>query len=168
MKKTKLHPFGLLLETPAGTEAGSLSREEMLALVAEHKLVLVRGLRDLGAEDLLHFAAADRARDLIHWNFGPLMEMKADPATENYLFSREAVPFHWDGAFHLEPRVLVFHCVEAPRAEFGGQTTFADAEAIWQEASAAHKARWRKIDLTYEEGALRGPDHGADGTASPG
>lgn len=149
-RQTRLRPFGLLLETTPGATAADLSREALLALVRDHKLVLVRGLAPLEKEELLHLAARDPARDLIHWSFGPVMEMKVDPAAENYLFSREEVPLHWDGAFHFEPRVLVFNCLEAPDKSGGGQTTFADTEALWNNASRALRAAWRKIELTYE------------------
>jgi alpha-ketoglutarate-dependent taurine dioxygenase len=149
-RQTHLQPFGLLLETKPGATTADLSREAMLSLVREHKLVLVRGLAPLEKEELLALCARDPERDLIHWSFGPVMEMKADPATENYLFSREEVPLHWDGAFHLEPRVLVFNCLEAPDKAKGGQTTFADTEALWNDASRATRAAWRKIGLTYE------------------
>lgn len=148
MKKTKLKPFGILLE--AEKSAADFSREELLSLVREHKLVLVRGLQQIKKEELLSLAATDVARDLVHWSFGPVMEMKVDPATENYLFSREDVPLHWDGAFHLEPRVLVFHCVEAPNPKMGGQTTFADTETVWTNASREKQKAWNRVFLTYE------------------
>ena len=149
-KLSKLLPFGLQVEVPPGTGTAALSRAELLAQVAVHKLVLVRGLGKIEKRELLALAAPDPARDLVHWNFGPVMEMKVDPKAENYLFSRECVPFHWDGAFHIEPRVLLFHCLEAPNREFGGQTIFSDSEAIWNQASAAQRNVWKKVELTFE------------------
>jgi alpha-ketoglutarate-dependent taurine dioxygenase len=145
-----LKPFGIRLDVEPGVKATDLPRAELLALLAEHKLVLVRGLARVSRDELLAFAAKDPARDLLQWNFGPVMEMKVDPAAVNYLFSREEVPVHWDGAFHLEPRALVFHCVEAPNPRMGGQTTFVDSESIWNDASSATRARWKRLELTYE------------------
>lgn len=147
---TPLHPFGILLETDPGLSAAALPRADLLSLVTEHKLVLVRGLAKFDREALLRFAARDPDRDLVQWGFGPVMEMKVDPAAQNYLFSREMVPVHWDGAFHLEPRVLVFHCLEAPGAEAGGETTFVDSESIWNDAPTAKRAEWKRLELTYE------------------
>jgi alpha-ketoglutarate-dependent taurine dioxygenase len=145
-----LRPFGALLETRPGAAIGRLRRAELFPLVREHKLLLVRGLAPFGRDELLRFAADDPSRELLHWAFGPVMEMKADPRAENYLFSREEVPFHWDGAFHLEPRVLAFHCVEAPAPEAGGQTIFVDSESLWNDAPATTRAKWRALELTYE------------------
>ena len=142
--KTPLANFGVKIEVP------SITRKELLREVREHKLVLVRGLPAFARDELLSFAAVDPARDLIHWSFGPVMEMQADPATENYLFSREAVPFHWDGAFHEVPRFLLFHCVEAPDPAMGGETTFCDAEAIAARASPYERARWAETTLRYD------------------
>lgn len=149
-QSSKLGNFGLCLEMKAGASSHDLSRKELLALLREHKLVLVRGLNPMDREDLLRFAARSVEQDLLHWKFGPVMEMRVDPRAENYLFSREAVPMHWDGAFYLEPRVLVFHCVEAPSHSGGGETLFTDTEAVWENASREQKKKWNKIWLTYE------------------
>ncbi len=89
-------------------------------------------------------------RELLEWDFGPVMEMKEDPAAENYLFSREAVPFHWDGAFHRVPSYLVFYCVAAPGPGAGGETLFCDTRRVWADACDQDKAAWSKVELTYE------------------
>lgn len=150
MKLSPLKPFGLLAEVASGTPLSEVRREELLPLVREHKLVLVRGLSPVEKRSLLEFAAQDPEKELLHWSFGPVMEMKVDPNAGNYLFSTEEVPMHWDGAFHLEPRTLVFHCVNAPAKGAGGETTFVDSESIWKQASSATRARWRKLELSYE------------------
>lgn len=139
-------PFGKFL-SGEGKAIAELDRGEILKLVDEHKLVLVRGLRPFSQGELLSFAA-DRAEELVHWSFGPLMDLKVDEQTENYLFSAEAVPFHWDGAFHVEPRVLVFQCLRAPVAGAGGETLFCDTETLLLETP--EKALWQEITLTYE------------------
>ncbi|MGZ3650514.1 MAG: TauD/TfdA family dioxygenase [Bdellovibrionota bacterium] len=145
-----MKPFGLLVQTQPGTTPADLRREDLLALVTDHKLVVVRGLTRFGREELLNLAATNPDRDLLQWNFGPVMEMKVDPQAQNYLFSREEVPVHWDGAFHLEPRVLVFHCVNAPNPDMGGETTFVDSESLWNDAPSVTKAQWKKLELSYE------------------
>ena len=139
-------PFGKII-SGQGKAIGDLNRQEILNLVDEHKLVLIRGLRQFERGELLSFAA-DQAEDLVHWSFGPVMDLKVDEQTENYLFSHEAVPFHWDGAFHVEPRVLVFQCLQAPVAGAGGETLFCDTETLLGEV--AEQARWQKIHLSYE------------------
>jgi alpha-ketoglutarate-dependent taurine dioxygenase len=162
MKESTLGPFGRLLELNGQTIA-SLPRDRVLSLLREHKLVLVRGLAPFGEAELLSFAA-DRAEDLVQWNFGPVMELKVMEQTENYLFSREAVPFHWDGAFHVEPRALVFQCLRAPDPAMGGETLFCDTEALLAAAAPEERAAWAGVNLTYETekkahygGKFRGP-----------
>jgi alpha-ketoglutarate-dependent taurine dioxygenase len=145
-----LRPFGVLIEMEPGIPATCLSRSDLLKLVYDHKLVLVRGLAPIGRDQLLHVAADEPERELVQWSFGPVMEMKVDANAQNYLFTNEAVPFHWDGAFHLEPRVLVFHCVKAPNSKAGGETTFFDSEALWKDASAEQRRLWKTLNLTYE------------------
>ena len=92
------------------------------------------------------------------------MELKESPDPKNYLFSRERVPFHWDGAFHKVPSYLAFYCVEAPVKDAGGQTLFANTEMIWEGATPQEKTFWTQIELTYETqklahygGKVKGP-----------
>lgn len=122
------------------------SPSEMPELTGEHPLVLVRGSRQLDRDEFLHFCQSIPGAELLHWDFGPVMEMKPDPAARNYLFSREAVPFHWDGAFHQVPSTLAFHCLKAPE---GGETLFTDTEAVWNDASDSDRARWSRIRLRF-------------------
>lgn len=149
LAREKLANFGIKLEVERGSAISDLDRVQIFGFLAQEKLVLVRGLRASTKEELLRFAARDIETDLVHWNFGPVMEMQALEGAENYLFSHEAVPYHWDGAFHVEPRALVFHCIQAPSPEMGGETTFCDTELIWEEASNEEKNAWSRTELTY-------------------
>lgn len=110
--------------------------------------------QDLTEEQLLQFAQTLSQNEgelkdkLLHWEFGPVMTMKHDPNAANYLFSDEAVPFHWDGAFFKEPSLLLFYCLESEGN--GGETLFADTEAIWNSLSFAEQELCRQVTLTYE------------------
>lgn len=84
---------------------------------------------------------------VLHWDFGPVMTMKYQKNAENYLFSDEAVPFHWDGAFYKEPRFLLFYCLESEGA--GGETTFTDTTKLWESLSDSEKEECRSVTLTY-------------------
>jgi alpha-ketoglutarate-dependent taurine dioxygenase len=86
-------------------------------------------------------------QQLLHWDFGAVMTIRFDPAATNYLFSEEAVPFHWDGAFYREPRFLLFYCLESGGA--GGETLFADTEKIWASLSATERERCGLVRLIY-------------------
>ncbi len=95
----------------------------------------------------LSTVTGDIREQLLHWDFGAVMTMKFDPAATNYLFSDEAVPFHWDGAFYREPRYLLFYCLESEGS--GGETLFADTEKIWESLSEEDRVRCRSVQLTY-------------------
>ena len=76
-----------------------------------------------------------------------MMTMKYQKDAANYLFSDEAVPFHWDGAFYKEPRFLLFYCTESEGE--GGETTFTDTTKLWESLSESEKEECRNIELTY-------------------
>lgn len=83
----------------------------------------------------------------LHWDFGPIMNMKFDPEAPNYLFSAEAVPLHWDGAFYKEPRLLLFYCTETDGE--GGETLFLNTELLWASLTDEEKSECEKITLRY-------------------
>lgn len=105
-------------------------------------------------QELIDFAASLSAREgsfeekILHWDFGPVMEMKYDREAKNYLFSSEAVPFHWDGAFYKEPAKLLFYCTESEGE--GGETIFVNTEEIWKELSVSEQEKLRSIRLIYK------------------
>lgn len=104
-------------------------------------------------EELIQFAASlssnqgELTQKLLHWDFGPLMTMKYDVNAENYLFSEENVPFHWDGAFFKEPKKLLFYCTETEGV--GGETLFTDTEKIWNDLSSDLKEKLKDITMIY-------------------
>lgn len=124
-----------------------LCLQGVLSTVTQEKLVLLRGFQQLDRDRLLSWCQS-QAR-LLSWDFGPVMEMKVDKDTRNYLFTEGDVPLHWDGAFYQEPRFLLFHCIEAPEAGSGGETLFVNTERVWDEASAEEQAQWRLYQLNF-------------------
>jgi alpha-ketoglutarate-dependent taurine dioxygenase len=104
-------------------------------------------------DELIQFAAnlssqqGELKHKLLHWDFGPLMTMKYDVNAQNYLFSDENVPFHWDGAFFTEPRKLLFYCTETEG--LGGETLFTDTEKIWNDLSRDEQAVLKNITMIY-------------------
>lgn len=98
-------------------------------------------------ESLLSFAKSFGS-ELLHWDFGPIMEMKFDREAKNYLFSDESVPLHWDGAFFKEPSKLLFFCTESEGE--GGETVFVNTEKIWEDLSNDEKEMCREIRMIYK------------------
>jgi alpha-ketoglutarate-dependent taurine dioxygenase len=147
----RLKPFGLLVR---GNRASILELDpnEIARLVAAEKLLILRDFAPLEKEAFLTFCASFPGRKILEWEFGPVMEMRVHPDPKNYLFSRERVPFHWDGAFHQVPSFLVFQCVKAPRTSFpeaGGETLFCHTPNVISATHAETLARWKQIELTY-------------------
>ncbi|KTD61934.1 TauD/TfdA family dioxygenase [Legionella spiritensis] len=126
--------------------------ETLLNLATRHKIVLLRGFAPLEREELLDYCQS-HAR-LLHWDFGPVMEMKVDKETRNYLFTQGDVPLHWDGAFYEEPRFLLFHCLQAPTAGSGGETLFVNTESVWQEATTGQRQEWQALSLSFQTDKL--------------
>ena len=89
---------------------------------------------------------------LLHWDFGPVMTMKHDPSARNYLFSDEAVPFHWDGAFYREPHLLLFYCLNSKG--LGGETLFCDTNKLWNSMTIEEQSLCRELVLDYESEKL--------------
>lgn len=121
--------------------------QELLNITLKTKMVLLRGFQQLDRDALLSWCRS-QAR-LLSWDFGPVMEMKVDKNTKNYLFTEGDVPLHWDGAFYQEPRFLFFHCIQAPEAGSGGETLFVNTEQVWRDASEKEQAKWRGHQLRF-------------------
>jgi alpha-ketoglutarate-dependent taurine dioxygenase len=146
MRFRPVHNFGLLIEAH---ENQSLNANMIRELREAYPLVLLRGFQKLSREDLVALCAADPGKELLHWSFGPVMEMKEDESSPNYLFSNEEVPFHWDGAFHRVPGSLVFYCVQAPPEGCGGQTLFANTAAIARDLEPARREEFARLEIIY-------------------
>ena len=144
-----LSPFGLEVTVPVDTPWSALSEDQVHAWVAEHRVVVFRGLAPLGKRDLP--LAARRLGPLQAWSLGAINELKPEDDAKNYLYTRRQVPLHWDGAFAGKvPRYLFFQCLDAPLADAGGETTFVDTKRVWANADVKTRDVWRSLRFTYE------------------
>jgi alpha-ketoglutarate-dependent taurine dioxygenase len=164
MRIEKLNPFGICIVSDNADSADAVAISTLENLIQEHKLVVLRGFKAFERDDFLSFCQSVPKMKTLNWSFGPVMEMKESQDPQNYLFSREQVPFHWDGAFHKVPDYLVFACVEAPLPHAGGETLFTNTELIFSKASTEEKTNWAAVDLKYDTeklahygGSIRGP-----------
>lgn len=145
-----LEPFGLSITSRDRGDVTRLGGTLLSGILRSEKLLLMRGFAPLERDELLAFCQSYPDAELLHWDTGPVMEMKVSASPRNYLFSAEKVPFHWDGAFHKVPSYLVFHCIQAPPADAGGETLFTDTQGIWETAGDEERALWKRAELTYE------------------
>lgn len=153
MRKENLNPFGVVFHIDS---FGGLDVDVLHEALLREKLIVVRGLCELQKEEFLNLVlkfskpSSNIEERLLHWSFGPVMELQVDPKPENYLFSTENVPFHWDGAFHREPSYLAFNCLLAPEEGCGGETLFCDTEKIYQDLAPAELKNLESCQLTYQ------------------
>ncbi len=142
-------PFGIEL-SPLDTTSTFSDIDPVLLrqLINTYKILIVRNMNISNNTTLVEYAK--KVGPLLAWDFGVVMEMRVQNEPKNYLFTNGAVPFHWDGAFHKEPRYLLFHCIEAPFADCGGETLFSNTHHIWLNASEDEKLDWAIKKLHYK------------------
>lgn len=126
--------------------------KDLKTFVNQHKVIVLRGVEELSKDDFLQFSRIVAGKDndadrFISWDFGILMELIESDSPKNYLFSNEAVPFHWDGAFHEVPNILVFNAMTSIKT---GRTLFFDTEKFLEDQSVEKIERLKKIEITYE------------------
>jgi alpha-ketoglutarate-dependent taurine dioxygenase len=144
-----LPPFGIEATAPPGTPLADLPAARLKELVAEHRLVVLRGFV-VPPDDAGMLAFCRTLGELLEWEFGTVNELKPRDDARNYLYTEREVPFHWDGAFvGRVPHYIFFHCVEAPPAGSGGETTFCDTVRLLGRADAAERQRWAQATATY-------------------
>lgn len=139
------NPHTILGSSPA--DLSTLELNAILTAVIQHKLVLLRRFKALDRDNLLDYCQSQVK--LLSWDFGPVMEMRADKIPKNYLFTEGDVPLHWDGAFYQEPRFLLFHCIQAPDEQAGGETVFVDTETVWKSLDTDTQQRWSSYELNF-------------------
>ena len=144
-----LAPFGLEIKARKQRSFPTLIEGSLLKqLIKVFRVVVLREFDLVDKSALVRYAQT--IGPLLEWEFGHVMEMRAHEEPKNYLFTHGHVPFHWDGAFHQEPRYLLFHCIAAPRADSGGETIFSNTNQIWRDASEKEKTTWMRHKLTYK------------------
>lgn len=98
-----------------------------------------------GRDDFLAFAKS--LGEVLEWSFGPINELQSQQDAKNYLYTEEAVPFHWDGAFATVPHILLFQC-EASDV-LGGETLFTDTALLLQSFTPREQVRLKEIGASY-------------------
>lgn len=126
----------------------SLNPNIILSAINKHKLIKIKNHAIKDKKNLIEFGKS--LGELLSWDFGVINELKTHQSPVNYLYSHEAVPFHWDGAFYICPHLLIFHCIKAPAINSGGETLFVDTEKIIKSLSAIEQQAYENISLYYE------------------
>lgn len=136
-----LSPFGVLLNN-------HIDGNELRSSVLENGLVIIRGHDIRTQNDFLMYAKT--LGECLEWEFGAINELKVDKEKKNYLYTHQNVPFHWDGAFKMSPSFLLFHCLQAPRQDAGGETLFTHTGQLYNALNHADKDGFQSIKLNYQ------------------
>ncbi|HRL20276.1 MAG TPA: TauD/TfdA family dioxygenase, partial [Alcaligenes sp.] len=117
-------------------------------LLFEHKILVFRGFSPSPDEEYLGFCK--KFGDLMHWEFGPLLNVRMEQDPKNHIFSKGRVELHWDGAFaNQTPRINAFQCVRSSIDGVGGETLFVDTSKIIANAEKEDLENWSEIRLNY-------------------
>jgi alpha-ketoglutarate-dependent taurine dioxygenase/4-hydroxybenzoate polyprenyltransferase len=143
-----LHPFGVVVQVQRGASLSAIALGELRALVDRHRVVLLRGLATMSKSALVE--QARRFGRLQAWPFGAVHDVRPKTSPNNYLYSRRAVPLHWDGAFAgRAPHLLVFQCLASGEGG-AGETVFVDTSRVIAAADQATRDRWHALSYVYE------------------
>ncbi|MCX6128469.1 MAG: TauD/TfdA family dioxygenase [Proteobacteria bacterium] len=150
-KKTRINPFGLLLEpSRPNDDIRNLEVDLLRELLWNERLIILRGFRTFsGAEDFSEYC--ERWGEISVWPFGKVLELVERNNPEDHIFDNNYVPLHWDGMYRPQiPEFQLFHCVRAPRAEQGGRTTFSNTVLALDHAPAHLRELWNKVIGSYQ------------------
>lgn len=151
IKKTRIEPFGLLLE-PHGSNGDirDLDVDLLRELLWRERLIVLRGFRTFtGAEDFSEYC--ERWGEISVWPFGKVLELVERNNPEDHIFDNNYVPLHWDGMYRPQvPEFQLFHCVRAPRAGQGGRTTFSNTVLALENASPQQRKLWDRVTGNYQ------------------
>ena len=120
--------------------------DEIREAVHRDGLVIIRAEQPMDKDDWRSFCQP--FGEFMRWDFGDINELILKKDAKNYLYSEQAVPMHWDGAFATAPSLLMFYCIESDGQ--GGETTFVDTHAILEYATTEEIALWEKLKLHYQ------------------
>lgn len=148
-RTSPLQPFGLLVESTDGQgNIAELSNAQLMDWLDEYQLLIFRGFRRMENQEFALFG--QRMGEPLQWPFGTVNDLKVNPEAENYIFTNNAVPMHWDGAFtNRAPHVILFQCIKAPSGDNLGGTTFCHTGKILEDLPESIRSQWAHVNVTY-------------------
>lgn len=146
-----LQPFGVVARPATGygtNRLDQLAPEAITGLVAEHRLLVLRGFNQVSEQDLTAFA--QRFGPLLRWDFGEILNLKVVERPQNHLFRNGRVEMHWDGAYLTEvPPLSLFQCIQSSQATPGGETLFTHTPRVVEMLDEAELAAWSAATIRY-------------------
>jgi alpha-ketoglutarate-dependent taurine dioxygenase len=140
-------PFGIFIVSNEERPLSDIDIETIHDLVRTHKVVIFRGFAPLEGDALPNYCS--KLGLLLEWEFGTVNELQINPQKNNYLYTKAAVPFHWDGAFVGKiPHYIIFHCTSCD-ANGSGETLFTDTTQLLAQLTTEEHELWQHISITY-------------------
>lgn len=120
-------------------------------IIFEKKLLLIKIDFELNDDEyalICHSLSTSETKPFVEWDFGHLLNLTNKKNSPNYIFSNEAVPLHWDGAFHEVPAILAFYCVE--NEVQGGNTFFSNTSKVVKDLNFELFEKLKVSSIRYE------------------
>lgn len=150
-KFENLKPFGALIEAKNSSQSvNNLNIQELRGVFDESHLLVLRGFQSFTNRDQL-VDYCQRWGEISLWPFGEVLELVEQEKPEDHIFDHNYVPLHWDGMYRPQvPEIQIFHCVQAPGEDCGGETTFSQTNLVYNNASVEEKTLWKRAQVVYE------------------
>jgi alpha-ketoglutarate-dependent taurine dioxygenase len=131
-----------------GSDLRQVPVTDLKRWVADHRVLVLRNFAPLPGDELPQFC--ERLGTLVVFDFGVVDNIRALDDARSFLFTRDDVPFHFDGLFLGEvPSYQFFSCEEAPPGDTGGETLFCDTIRVLERADAATRKLWEQVTVRY-------------------
>lgn len=149
-KKTKLEPFGLLIEPIIGKEnIRDLDINELINELSSEHLIALRGFQSFdNAESFSDYC--EKFGEISLWPFGKVLELIEHNKPKDHVFDNTYMPLHWDGMYRKQvPETQIFHCVNSPGVGNRGGTTFVNTKMILEKTPENIQKFWKKVTCVY-------------------
>lgn len=143
-------PFGIVVTADsAGRSLWDLDVDAIHEWATANRCLVLRDFALLQRDELQPWC--ERLGTVLEWEFGAVNDLQARPDAKNYIYTSDAVPLHFDGAFIGKiPRYIFFQCQVAPPESTGGETLLVDTTKVIARAAAEDVDRWERTELKYE------------------
>lgn len=156
-----LEPFGVMIVANASEAPPPihiLPKQSLRALVLKHSTLVLRGFAKMSKDDFIE--GTRRFGPLASNPHGYITDVKEVDDPKISVFTREAMPVHFDGMFRIKqgtvdqaeiPFMQIFQCVQPPApTDEGGITVFIDTRRILAEAFTPEEVeRLKKLNIGY-------------------
>jgi len=145
-----LEPFGVLIQAlDKDYSVEDISIDLLKKYFDQDKLIILRGFKTFSTST--SFANyCERWGEISVWPFGKVLDLTKHQNPEDHIFDNNYVPLHWDGMYRPEiPEYQIFHCLNAPANDQGGQTVFSNTSIIIDKAPAELIDLWKKVNVRY-------------------